>query len=77
MKCALYHALSALLKSSRGYVNYIAGILSIQHGVESHSEIATILEQRISSDYLRQNSFSVDYTLRAMMEIIENEWMDE
>lgn len=76
---ALYRALSALLKSSRGYVNYIAGSLSIQHGVESHSEIATILEQRISSDYLKQNSFSVDYTLRAMMEIIGNEdgWMSE
>lgn len=76
---ALYRALIVLLKSGRGYVNYIAGSLSIQHGVESHSEIATILEQRISSDYLKLNSVSEDYTLRAMMEIIGDEdgWVSE
>ena len=76
---ALYRALIVLLQSGRGYINYIAGSLSIQNRIKSHSEIAKILEQRILSDYLKRNSFSVDYTFRAMMEIFgeEDSWMSE
>lgn len=76
---ALYRALIILLKSGRGYTGYIAGNLSLQNTIETHSEIATVLEQRIASNYLRINSFSVDYSLRAMMEIIGNEdsWMSD
>ncbi len=76
---ALYRALIVLLRSGRGYIGYIVGNLSMQNSPGTHIEVAAILEQRISSDRQKLNSFSVDYTLRAMMEIIGNEdgWMSE
>lgn len=75
----LYRALIVLLRWGRGHPRYIAGNLSIHSKVETHSEIIQILEQRISSNYLKENLFSVDYTLRAMMGIIgdEDSWVSE
>ena len=68
----LYHSLIVLLQSERGHLSYIAGNLSI-HNVSSHSEVIHILDQRKSNKQFNVSCKTIDYTLRAMMEVVGNE----
>jgi hypothetical protein len=68
----LYLSLAVLLQSGRGHLSYIAGNLSI-HNIRTHSEVIHILEQRKNNKQLNVSSATVDYALRAMMEVVGRE----
>ena len=76
---ALYRSLIVLLKSGRGYLGYITGNLAIHTETTDHLGVIAIIENRITTNQLKPSSPIIDYTLRAMLEMIGNEdkWLSE
>lgn len=75
---ALYVALMPLIEGKRGYPGYIAGNLSLGGSCDSHEKILTQLSEKIKQDNLTANSAVLDYYLRAMLEVIDDDegWID-